>query len=96
VLQHPLPGHQGTLGASTLNTHGKCALDANISKTFRLSESKALQLRVDARNVLNHPMPADPTGLTGGSEGSSFIDNFGQITSKSGSRTLQARLRLSF
>ena len=96
MLQHPLPGHQGTLGAYTLNTHGKWALDANLSKTFRLSESKALQLRVDARNVLNHPMPADPTGLTGGSEGSSFIDNFGQITSKSGSRTFQARLRLSF
>jgi hypothetical protein len=96
VLQHPLPGQQGTLGAYTLNTHGKWALDANISKTFRLTEFKSLQLRVDARNVLNHPTPADPTGLTGGTEGSSFNENLGQITSKSGSRTFQGHLRFSF
>jgi hypothetical protein len=32
----------------------------NISKQFRISESKSLQLRIDATNVLNHPTPNNP------------------------------------
>ncbi|HEX5000600.1 MAG TPA: TonB-dependent receptor [Terriglobia bacterium] len=94
VLQNPLPGHQGTLGANTMNTHGRWRFDANLSKAFQLTERESLQVRIDAINVLNHPEPGDPAGLSG--FGSSFTDNFGQITTKSGSRSFQGKLRLVF
>jgi hypothetical protein len=94
LLQNPLPGHQGTLGANTLSTKGRWRLDANISKAFLITENRSFQVRIDAINVLNHPEPGDPAGMTG--LGSSFIDNFGQITTKSGSRSFQGKLRFLF
>jgi hypothetical protein len=88
VLENPQPGTQGNLGAATMSSFPKWRLDGNLSKTFQVSESKSLQLRIDATNIFNHPTPADPS--------LSFDDNFGQITTKTGSRTFQARLRLTF
>jgi hypothetical protein len=58
-----------------------------LSKTFQLTESKSLQFRADASNVLNHPSAANP---------STAITTLGNINSKSGSRELRASLRLSF
>jgi hypothetical protein len=52
-----------------------------------LTESKSLSVRIDARNVLNHPTPGIP---------SFSIDTLGDIGTKSGSRTFQAQARLSF
>jgi hypothetical protein len=92
LLENPTPGKQGNLGASTLNTFPRWRLDANLSKTFQIDESRSFQLRIDATNVLNHPTPADPVGF--GSSG--FNDNFGLITTKSGSRSFQAKLRFTF
>jgi hypothetical protein len=94
LLENPLPGNQGNLGRFTMRTFPRWSLDANMGKTFRISESKSVQVRFDATNVLNHPTPVDPTGMT--NTGSSFNDNFGQITSKTGSRTFQGKLRVSF
>jgi hypothetical protein len=46
-----------------------------------------LQIRIDATNVLNHPTPGIP----------SFAANtFGQITTKTGERSLQGQLRVVF
>jgi len=75
-----------------MNTFGRWSLDGNLAKTFQISESKSVQLRIDAINIFNHPTPIDPTGFGF----NSFNDNFGQITSKGGSRTFQAKLRVSF
>ena len=94
LLENPLPGNQGNLGSATMNTFGRWNLDANLGKTFRISESKSAQLRIDAINIFNHPTPADPAGLS--NTGSSFNPNFGQITNKTGSRTFQAKLRITF
>jgi len=95
LLENPLPGHQGNLGSLTMHTFPRWAFDANISKTFRVSESKSVQFRADALNVLNHPTPDDPVGL--GANLTIFSsDNFGQITAKRGNRTFQAKLRLTF
>ena len=75
-------------------------LDGNISKSFKVSESKALQIRIDAINILNHPWPADPIGL--GAANTVFSsDNFGQVTSKGGNvnnlpRMFQGKVRFSF
>jgi hypothetical protein len=90
VLQHPEPGKRGTLGNNTVMGFGSYRFDANLSKSFQVSESKSVQLRLDAQNVLNHPQPANPNlSITGGTY-------FGAIASKSGGRALQGQLRFSF
>ena len=45
LLQNPLPGHQGNLGSYTMYTISRWSLDANVSKTFKITESKSIQLR---------------------------------------------------
>ncbi len=88
LLVYPEPGKVGNLGARTLNYWGQFGLDANASKTFRITESKSVQLRVDATNVLNHPSPNLP---------SFSVNTFGQINGKGNQRrNLQGQLRLNF
>jgi hypothetical protein len=94
VLQNSLPGTQGTQGARMLRLPGRWFFDANISKTFRLSESKTLQFRVDANNILNHPNPGEPNFNVGSAD-------FGRVTADKVSnnaspRAFQAQIRLAF
>jgi len=89
VLQHAQPGKRGNLGNNTVLGLGSWRFDANLGKTFRITESKSLQLRVDAQNVLNHPQPGGPNlSITTG--------NFGAITGKTGGRVMQGQMRLTF
>ena len=39
---------------------GSWAFDAALSKMVKITESKSLQIRMDATNVFNHPVPANP------------------------------------
>jgi hypothetical protein len=100
VLQNPLPGHRGNMPFS-LEAPGKWKFDANLSKRFRITETKSLQFRLDALNVLNHPDLADPQPQTGQSINTAGII-FGQIPTKGGSgsgalpRNFQLQLRLDF
>jgi len=100
VLQNPLPGHRGNMPFS-LEAPGKWKFDANLSKRFRLTETKSLQLRMDVQNVMNHADLADPQPQTGQSISSNGII-FGQVPSKGGSgsgnlpRNFQLQLRLDF
>lgn len=88
LLQNAEPGKQGTLGLRSINYWGTHTFDANIGKTFRISESKSAQIRIDARNVLNRRQMGIP---------SQAMNNFGVITGKGGQiRTFQGQLRLSF
>jgi hypothetical protein len=92
LLVNPNPGEVGTLGMRTLSYWGQFSLDANAQKTFRLTESKQLSIRIDTTNVLNHPQPGIPNYFVG-------TGTFGAITggsAKSGSRTFQGQVRLSF
>jgi hypothetical protein len=93
VLRHPRPGTRGTLGQATMEAPGQWRFDANLMKTFNISESKSVQIRMDATNVFNHPEPANPTlAITN--------TNFGQITGANAKSTLrrqfQAQLRFTF
>ena len=90
VLQHPQPGKRGTLGQNTINGLGSWRFDANLGKTFRITESKSLQVRFDAQNVLNHPQPASSHPVHHGH------DYFGRINTKTGTRAFQGQLRFSF
>jgi hypothetical protein len=92
VLQNPKPGTQGTLGQTRFEMPGTIRFDANLGKSFRLTESKSLQVRFDAANVLNHPNP-NPAAPTI----SINSPDFGYLTNaKTGNRTFQGQLRLTF
>lgn len=91
LVQNALPGTRGTLGPNTVRTRGTWTLDGSMSKTFRVDESKSVQIRIDTTNMLNHPQPGGPTlGINSNTE-------FGRIAGgKTGNRTFRGTLRLSF
>jgi hypothetical protein len=93
LLQNAKPGKRGTLGSNTFQTRGVWTLDGNVSKTFQISESKSVQIRVDATNMLNHPIPNDPTLNINSNE------PFGNQNGKSqfqGARAFRGTVRVSF
>jgi len=91
VLQNPQPGQRGNIGRQTFENPGTWDFDANIRKSFRISESKNLTFRMDASNITNHPSPVNPT-LTINS-----TNAFGLITAKNANhRQFQAQIRLAF
>jgi len=96
VLQNPKPGTRGTLGQRVIEGPGRWRFDSGLGKSFKITESKALQFRVDARNVFNHPEP-NPAALI-----LNINDpNFGLLTgtnakSETSYRELQASLRFNF
>ena len=102
IFQNPFPGHHGNMPFG-LNAPGQYRFDANLSKRFKLNETKSLQFRLDALNVFNHPGPGDQQPRTGQSINSPGVI-FGQIPDKgllgSGAnpqmRYLTAQLRLDF
>jgi hypothetical protein len=98
VLVNPKPGEIGTLGNRSETSFGTVFLDANIQKSFKLSESKALSIRVDATNILNHPQLNSPSFTVGATP------VFGQITGKGAAtfagppvqRNFQGQVRFTF
>jgi len=98
MLVNPKPGEYGVLSPNVLTSFGNWSLDANMQKTFQITESKSLTVRIDASNVLNHPTPFIPYMQPGGQTGSG---QFGEILcgcndSKSGTRTFQGQVRFQF
>jgi hypothetical protein len=99
VLQHPQPGRKGTLGNNAVVGLGTWRFDANLGKTFQLTESKSLQVRFDAQNVLNHPQPNNPNlSINGAGPFGQITDTvfFGTTYAKTGGRMMQGQLRLNF
>jgi hypothetical protein len=91
ILQNPQPGMRGNLGQKSIVGIGTWTLDANLSKTFRISESKSIQIRMDATNITNHP------GMNAPSLNITNTTVFGQITGKPNNvRQFQGQLRFSF
>ena len=88
LLKYAGPGRKGNLGQTTIMGLGQWSLDMSASKNFRVSESKNFQIRLDAANVLNHPVPGAPSLSAGGP--------LGAITTKTGQRTVQGQLRVTF
>ena len=75
-----------------------------MSKSIKIAENKVLQIRVDAKNVLNHPTPDDPgqascTGLATNlslNNTNAFGSVAGKCVGESAARRFQAALRLNF
>jgi hypothetical protein len=98
VLVNPRPGQIGTLGNRNITSFGTFFLDGNIQKSFKLTESKQLSIRVDATNILNHPQLNAPNFTVG------TTTAFGQISGKGAAtfagppvqRNFQGQVRLTF
>jgi hypothetical protein len=89
---------QGNLGRNTIIGPGLVAIDASVSKFFRLGEGRTLQFRTEAFNLPNHPNFAIPSGLTSFTNATGAVSpTFGKITSTTTtSRQIQFGLKLTF
>ncbi|HJT86208.1 MAG TPA: hypothetical protein VJ732_00085, partial [Bryobacteraceae bacterium] len=70
----PAPGTYGNLGNNNLKGPGVVQLDMALSRTFRIRERQAVQIRGEAFNLPNHLNPSNPVA-------SLNAGNFGKITS---------------
>src|ERR1051325_1451005 len=61
LLQNAKPGAYPTMGIGSIIGPGRWRFDANLSKSVRITESKALLFRFDATDVLHHPEPTTPS-----------------------------------
>jgi hypothetical protein len=91
LLQNPQPGKRGSLGRQTMELPGLWQLDTAMSKTVRITESKTIQVRFDATNVLNHPIANNPTLNLNGMNAFGFIQDKGDQR-----RQFRAQARLNF
>ena len=68
------------------------ALNIQISKTVRLTESKSFDIRVEAFNVFNHAQFYGPSSVDGEVNDS----NFGQVVSAAAPRLVQVAAKVHF
>jgi Carboxypeptidase regulatory-like domain/TonB dependent receptor len=79
----------GSRNEPNLRNPGSISFDTVMSRWQPIKERMRLQFRAEFYNLLNHPNLGSPsTGITS--------STFGQITSKSGNRTVTMALRLEF
>jgi hypothetical protein len=79
----------GNAGRNILRAPGLANLDLAAHKTFQVREYLSAQLRLESFNTMNTPHFAAPNAVVGNAL-------FGQITSASDARDLQAGLKLVF
>src|SRR4030095_5344996 len=66
ILQNPQPGTRGNVGLNTIEGAGTWTADMALTKSFTVRENLKGTIRVDARNVFNHPTPGAPAAAFGG------------------------------
>jgi hypothetical protein len=82
-------GTFGNAGHNSLRGPGYFDVDVAVSRAFNLRERLTLQVRAEAFNMLNHPNFQSPVANISAS-------NFGQITTASDPRIMQASMKLVF
>ena len=91
VFQNPAPGVIGNMSAyqSALRGPGLLTLNAALTKSIRIDETKTFTIRADAVNLLNKAQFGNPN-----------VDinnvNFGRITTSSGNRMITFNARIDF
>ena len=97
VFRTPLPGEFGNFRDQVF-APGRWDLDMALSKRIQVTEGVSMEVRVDATNVFNHPLPQNPNlSIQSG-------DDFGLIDGKSGvdvefseyGRVFKARVRVDW
>jgi len=89
LFVNPAPGQLSNLSKGYLRGPSSVSLDMNLSKHIRISETKNLEFRMDAINILNHPIWGAPNTSINST-------SFGRITSATGSRSFTSNIRLNF
>ena len=89
LLANPTPGQIGNLGLKWVEGPAALGLDMNLIKRVRITESKEFEFRVDAVNVLNHPVFGNP-------ETNINSLSFGRITTAAGNRRFTIGARVNF
>ena len=78
------------MSCNSISGPGAFRFDTAVSRRFGLGESRELQLRFEAFNLLNHPVFGNPVANMNSS-------NFGKIQTQVGDgRTLQAAVKFTF
>jgi hypothetical protein len=104
VLKNPAPGERGNFQPNSMIGSGRWALDLAMSKSIEFMEGKRIDFRVDAQNILNHASPTETatvanaryTQVTNPNFNLNNGDTFGDLKTKGGHRTFQAKLRITF
>ena len=100
-------GTYGNLGAYNVRVAGSIQLNMGVTRTFRIRESKSLQVRIESFNVPNHVNPGPPNGISGNGTGAGANGfstptaalnnpNFGRILSADDPRIFQGALKFVF
>jgi hypothetical protein len=86
----PTTGTFGNVGRNSLKGPGAFKFDASISRRFKVTEDKEVQLRFETFNVFNHPVLGNPVASLNNA-------NVGKIQSQIGDgRTFQAAFKFTF
>ncbi len=104
IFQNPKPGTQGNFGRNRMDGPGEWTLDMAMSKGVRITESTNFQIRLDANNLFNHPVPSYQSFGSGmriivAQPPIVDINNanpFGYLDNKVGTRTFQITARVNF
>jgi hypothetical protein len=102
ILQNAQPGKRGNLGQSWVTGPGTFRFDLSAAKTVKISESKSLQFRLDAKSVLNHPILGTPDLNINSATFGQFQPTIappgavGAVQNVTGARQFQAQLRVNF
>lgn len=89
AFTQPATGRFGTAGRGVLRGDGDILFDLSLLKNIALSESKRLQLRLEAINAFNHPNFGLPGDVLGG-------PSFGIVNTADPGRRLQLGARFVF
>jgi hypothetical protein len=84
----PVNGTFGSCGVGTVRGPGLATLDFNLSKTFRITERHALDLRAEFINLTNTPILNAPNNSVG--------TTLGLLNSSQGARNVQFALKYHF
>jgi hypothetical protein len=85
----PDPGTLGSLGPNTVFGPGFWNVDTGLTRVFNLKETRKLEFRAEATNVLNHANFDNPSGNLSSSQ-------FGRIQSAQPGRVMQFALKYLF
>jgi hypothetical protein len=100
VFPRPTPGTEGTLGRDTFRGPHQVSVDLAVARSFRVRESKELQIRFEAFNALNNVnlyLPNSDMALALRPDGTfSPTSSFGVSTQAFDPRILQVSARFAF
>lgn len=85
----PAPGHWGDAGRNSMTAPGQFTLNSSLQRSFPLPHGLTAALRVDATNLLNHPVFTRLYTLVGSPQ-------FGLPSAADAMRSVQTTLRITF